>query len=477
MKRLFSLLAIATILFLFAPISEVQAQSASDQTWSSTITYFNVSDTDGTITVIFYDGSTSYTSDPIFISAKGSGDVNIGLTSLGSDFSGSAVLSSSVPIVSLSSQYSDSNPSGYSKGFYTGFNVTDAGEKFYLATVRANGITESTIGVQNVESFDINVTLEFYDRFTMGLSFSHQVTLGPNEAYVSKVPDVPNYPGGYWDGSLVITAVDASNPSSPGRVVATALETQDYGYGVYSYEGAKEGSSNYYLPSAMCNYIGQTSYYAIQNIGSSVANVVVDYYDMNGIKVGSMPVIAVQPGAKLSTNPCNDRLLVGQKGSAVVRSTNGVDLIAMGKINTNDGLITAFSGISSGSTNLAAPYIRWSPNPGSNYNTFIAVMNMGTVPAENIVVYYYNADGSLAATHILASSGNPLAPFTKANTTPSAANALTDGAFGYSGNGGAVEIVSDQPVVALVRAAIYPTNIGGINLFGEDYNAISITTP
>lgn len=476
MKRLFSFIAIATILLLFAPAAEVQAQTASDQTWSSTITYFNVSETDGTITVIFYDGTTSYTSDPISVAAKGSGDVNIGSTALGSDFTGSAVLSSSVPIVSLSSQYSDNNPSGYSKGFYTGFSVDDAGDTFYLATVRANGITESTIGVQNVESFDILVTLDFYDRFTMQLSFSHQLSLGPNEAFVSKVPDVPNFPGGYWDGSLVISAVDASNPSSPGRVVATALETQDGGYGVYSYEGAKEGASTFYLPSAMCEYIGQTSYYAIQNIGDTPAIVIVDYYDMNGVKVGSMPAIAVQSGAKLSTNPCNENLLVGEKGSAVVRSTNDVDLIAMGKINTSDGLITAFSGISSGSTYLAAPYIRWSPNPSGNYDTYIAVMNMGTVPAEDIVAYYYNADGSLAATHVLATAGTPLQPFTKVNTNPLAANALTDGYFGYDG-GGALIIESDQPVVALVRAAIYPTHIFGIDIFGEDYNAVTITTP
>ena len=476
MKRLFSFIAIATILLFFAPAFEVQAQNASDQAWSSTITYFNVSDTDGTITVIFYDGTTSYTSDPISVAAKGSGDVNIGSTALGSDFSGSAVLSSSVPIVSLSSQYSDNDPSGYSKGFYTGFSVDDAGDTFYLATVRANGITESTIGVQNVETFDIVVTLDFYERYSMALSFSYEATLGPNEAYVAKLPDVPTYPGGIWDGSLVISAVAASDGVSPGRVVATALETQDSGYGVYSYEGAKEGASTFYLPSAMCEYSGQTSYYAIQNIDDTPAFVVVDYYNMNGDLVGSMPSTTVQPGAKLSTNPCSKSLLVGQKGSAVVRSTNDVALIAMGKINTANGLITAFSGIASGSTHLAAPYIRMSPDPELNYDTYIAVMNMGTVAAQNIVANYYDADGNLVAQHVLATAGNPLQPFTKVNTNPLAANALTNGYFGYDG-GGALEIISDQPIVALVRAAIYPTHIKGIYIFGEDYNAISITAP
>jgi hypothetical protein len=260
-------------------------------------------------------------------------------------------------------------------------------------------------------------------------------------------------------------------------VVASAVETQDNGRGIYSYQGTNGGASTIYIPSAMCSYFNQTSYYAIQNIGTQTATVVVDYYDLNAVKVGSMGPTNIQPGAKFSTNPCDNEILVGQKGSAVVRSTNGVPLIAMGKIHSPDGLITAFNGLTSGATNLAAPYVRWSSNTSSNYNTYIAIMNLSDVNATNVVVNYYNASGNLVAQHQVASPGNPLEPFTKVNTTPDAAGALTNGSFGYDGNGGAIEIISDQPVIAIVRAAIWPTHISGINIFGEDYNAIKITTP
>ncbi|MDY6993152.1 MAG: hypothetical protein SVR94_11185, partial [Pseudomonadota bacterium] len=390
MKRFSILLPIAILTLFLFPISGVQAQSASDVTWSSTITYFTTSDDPGWIKVIYSDNTTQYKSSQLEIGAKSSGDINIGSTVLEENFKGSAVLSSNVPVFSVSTQYAKDNPSNYSKAFYTGFSMEDSGSEFYLATVRANGITETTIGVQNVESDDIEATMLFYDRYTMQLSFTYKVVLGPNEAFISKLPDVPNYPGGIWDGSLVIRGEKVSD-QTPGKVVASAVETQDNGRGIYSYQGTKGGASTIYIPSAMCGYFNQTSYYAIQNIGTETANVVVDFYDLNAVKVGSIPQINIYSGAKFSTNPCDHEILVGQKGSAVVRSTNDVPLIAMGKIHSPDGLITAFNGLTSGSTNLAAPYIRWSQNTSSNYNTYIAIMNLSDVNATNVVAKYYNA--------------------------------------------------------------------------------------
>jgi hypothetical protein len=475
MKRLLHLLTIFSVFLLFAPESGVQGQSASDVTWTSSITYFTTSETGGTISVVFHDGSNTYISNPISIGGKSSGDVNIGSTSLGDDFKGSAVLSSDVPLFSITTQFAKNNTERYSKAISTGFNINDAGSKFYLATVRANGITETTIGVQNVENEPIVATLEFYERWSMQLSFVYTVTLDPGEAYVSKLPDIPTYSGGYWDGSLIIKGEKVSD-GSPGKVVASAVETQDRGRGVYSYEGTKEGSETIYLPSAMCEYFNQTSFYAIQNVGSATAKVVVDYYDMNAKKVGSMPTKYIQAGAKYSTNPCDNRILRGQKGSAVVRSLNGVPLIAMGKITTPDGMSTAFTGLSDGSTHLAAPYIRWSSSTG-NYRTYIAVMNLGNDNAIDIKVNYYGAEGNLVSTHTIASVSNPLEPNTKANTNPSMAGALTNGSFGYDGNGGAIEIISDQPIVVIVRAQISPKNIGGINVFAEDYNALEVPEP
>lgn len=474
MKHKAQILLLLSIFFLAFPFSSVEAQSASDVVWTSSISYFSTSTEPGVLTVVFYDGNNQYPSSGIPVNPKGSGEINIGSTTLSPDFKGSAVLQSSVPLSSITTQYAKTSSANYAKAFYAGFDASEAGEKFYLATVRSNGITDSTIGVQNVEASEITATLNFYERYTQTLAFSYEIDLPSSASYIARLPEVPTYPGGYFDGSLVITAVMKDDPGTPARVVATAVETQDSGRGVYSYKGIKEGSDVFYLPTAMCSYFNQTSYFAIQNIGDTAANVIVDYYDKNAVLVGSMPETEILPGAKLSTNPCEFGLLNGILGSAVVRSTNAVPIIAMGKVHTSNGLITAFTGMSGGSTQLAAPYVRWSPNTSTDYRTYIAVMNLGTEPATNIVANYYDASGNLVASHELATVDTPLAPFTKANTNPDSANALINGSFGYDGNGGAVEIISDQPISAVVRNAIWPTHISGIGIFGEDYNAVNV---
>jgi len=477
MKKL-SLLLVLFLLLSFFPKDAVTAQSATDASWTSSITYYSTSSTSGSLYVDYYEGTSVYTAGPYTISPHGAGSVNIGFTSVPEGFSGSALLRADVPIFATYVQFEKTSPTSYSRSFYSGFDGTKAGSKFYLATVRANGISTSTFGVQNVESFEITATLKFFRVGAVAPTFTHTVDIPPVAAYVSSLPKVPGYPGGSFDGSLVIEATKKGDVSIPGKVVASSQETLDSGVSVYSYEGAKEGSTNVYIPSAMCNRFGQTSYFAIQNTGTSTANVVIDYYDTTGTKVGSMPSTNIAQGAKLSTNPCNNNLLVGQLGSAVVKSTNAVPLIAMGKVASSNGLLTAFSGETLGSTNVVAPYVRWAADQSTSWSSYLAIMNVGSVSAENIVANYYDAKGILRASHVLATSTKKLAPFTKVNTNPSAAGALINNSFGYTvdggANGGAVEIVSDQPVVALVRLATNPTTIPNITILGEDYNGIAV---
>ncbi|NIT61081.1 MAG: hypothetical protein GWN00_34225, partial [Aliifodinibius sp.] len=85
-------------------------------------------------------------------------------------------------------------------------------------------------------------------------------------------------------------------------------------------------------------------------------------------------------------------------------------------------------------------------------------------------------DGSLAATHIVANASTPLPPLIKVNTNPSTAGALNaNGNFGIrdsiaSKNGGSIEVISDQPVVVVVRGSQEPIVNGAGTQFAEDYN-------
>jgi hypothetical protein len=94
-----------------------------------------------------------------------------------------------------------------------------------------------------------------------------------------------------------------------------------------------------------------------------------------------------------------------------------------------------------------------------------------TTAGEDIVATYYNADGSLAATHVLADASTPLDPMVKINTNagPGKADAV-DGDGNFTG---AVIITSDVPVLVTARNQI---SVSGIEVtqFGEDYVGIPI---
>jgi hypothetical protein len=102
-------------------------------------------------------------------------------------------------------------------------------------------------------------------------------------------------------------------------------------------------------------------------------------------------------------------------------------------------------------------------------------MNVGTGAATNVVAKYYDGNGTLKASHTLASVSSPLAQYIKTNTNASDAGALLpDGTFGFTPSGGSIEIESDQPLVVVVRAQKDVTGLGATTRFAEDYNGVSI---
>jgi hypothetical protein len=175
------------------------------------------------------------------------------------------------------------------------------------------------------------------------------------------------------------------------------------------------GSNTVYLPSAMCQYgpSDQTSYFAIQNAASLAASVTIDYYNTSGAKV-ERQCRTIQPGNKVSRNPCQTNSLVGVLGSAVINSTQPV--IAIGKILADNGLVTAYVGQGEGFSSVAAPYIRWAADPAQEWRAFVAIMNVGGGPATNIRATYYDAAGN-SYVHNVATAANPLGKFIKRNTT------------------------------------------------------------
>jgi hypothetical protein len=254
--------------------------------------------------------------------------------------------------------------------------------------------------------------------------------------------------------------------------VAAVQETADSGLPAAAFEGlpSDAGATTIYMASMMCQKWGSTSYFAIQNAGGSAAQVVIDYYNTAGVLLQTTPSFTIPVGNKASKNPCSDGVAADQYGSAVIRSTNSVPLIAMGKIDGGTSLTyTAYLGESAGATKVGAAYIRWKSDPTQGERANVAIMNVGSAAATNIAVKYYDNQGNLAATQTLASGGSPLGQYIKGNSNwETASGGNTD--FGVNPYGGAIEVNSDQPVVVVVRIS---KQSGGTTL-AEDYNGVPL---
>jgi hypothetical protein len=449
------------------------AQSATGQTWSTSITYYTPDANGGTLQIHYYpEGSgTPIDANPITLAGHAAGSLFIGsVPGMTPTFGGSAVLEANVPIVATAVNIAGES-SSYPRPLYSGFDSGQASLNFYIPSVlyQAFGQT-SLLSIQNVESSAISATLRVYAVGAIDPSFEATYSIPGQSAQLVPAADM-GLPSGF-SGSAAVSAT--------GRVVAAAQETDDAGRGAKAFEGvaAELGASQIYMASMMCKSgsAQQISYYAIQNVGTVSANVTVKAYDTAGALVGqTAAAVPIAAGAKASLNPCdNFGVAVGKLGSAVIES-DGAPIIAIGKIqSTVNGMSTAFVGAAAGSTSVAAPYVRWVADPTKDFRAYIAIMNVGDADATNIQVKYYDGNGNVAATQNLTASGS-LAPFVKRNTDAATAGALnpTYGDFGFHPAGGAIEVTSDQPVVVVVRLQ-RNVSLGAVTLIAEDYNGTAI---
>jgi hypothetical protein len=488
MNKRYMLLVALLVVALVAPASVIQAQSATQQAWMSSITYYTPSDTGGELTISFYsEGSaTPITLDPIILNPHAAGSLYVGgVTELGTEFGGTAVLESTVYVIATAVQFAVSpETDNYGRLLYSGFIPSEAASPFYVPTVlNAKYGTTSLIAIQNTASFEVTANVKFYavGSTTPTVDKNYDIPTQSNVILPCNDASKVGLSAGF-NGSAVIEAHEKGNPAVEGQVVASVQETKDNGRGAYAFEGLAAGANTIYMATMLCDiWGGNNSYYAIQNSSlTDTAQVTIDFYDTSGNKIAELPSTSLNPGNKMSVNPCTitdygaaSNVPAGTSGSAVISST-GAPVMAIGKVSAPDGTATAFVGQAAGNEKIAAPYIRWAADPAAGWRAYVAVMNVGASDAANIVARYYDGNGTEVGSETLASAGDPLPQFIKRNTNPESAGALDgDGNFGVSPYGGAVELESDQPVVVVVRIA-RNVSLGSTTRFAEDYNGVSI---
>jgi hypothetical protein len=464
------------ILTLSLPGSAM-AQSSSP-TWNSTIYYYNPRANAGSMGVTFVNSGMGTTPDEIPtipVPSHAFGQVMVGSTG---DYTGAASLSADVPLVAVYKQY-DAAGGAYAPVLYSSFDATQSSltGKFYIPSLRHDDYYVSRVGIQNVETETVNLSLDFFSA-NGSKTVSLLRTLASQDSFIFQtLDDAGNVPGigPTFDGSLVISA-SKTNGGGSARVVAAVEDIQSPGQRSYAYEGSGASAKAFYMPYANCRYSTnqQSTTFYVQNAGKAPATINVYYYTTTGAGITSFtPTGKVMPGARMAVSACGTgkayTKMNGKNGTA--RITSDQPVVVIGKATSSNGLSTAFTGQPMGDKHILLPYIPYSRLTSGERAT-LSIMNAGSIPAKNVYINYYykNSDNTFAAQKVIvATSKAPLAKYSKYSATPKVSGAALEANGNYLG---AAEIISDQPLVVVVRISQAVTGFPGLAMLGEDYTGI-----
>lgn len=473
-RLLSAILITALLITLSAP--SIALAGAYESTWASTIAYQNIGTGTATVYIAFY-------TDPLDTSPDtySAGTINkdaakvilVGDLVTGT-FRGSAVLSADQPLTAVIAQVAGDTTvrvRPVSNGFTTGSTSTIIPTAFKLLQVKTQ------FAVQNIGPGQATVQIIFNNEDgTLRHSYSQIIEAGAGHFVDLATISDASIPIG-WYGVIII-----NRTAGTGLLVSSAMELNTnaatYPNRAYAFEGVNGGALLWYMPSAMCK--GGTpqtsSYYAIQNPNGSSANVTVTFKWNSGAT--TVRTISVAANGKASVFGCDrDAGLepFNENGSAVIQSTNGVSVIAMGKV-ANSNFATAFNGIQSGTAKISLPFVRYANNTywltGQYQRTFITIQNISgfALTAGQVVAKYIDRNGTVLGTDPLGA----LVDGAKESTNPTMAG-LSE--FGYydtytaSGGGVIVECSAVNCKLAVVaRVSAYITT----GTASEDYVGIPV---
>jgi len=448
---------VALLLSIFAVGGRgVSAQTNAYATaFTTSITYQNIGTGTANINLTVYSSSGTPSAIPAStLAANGAGAYFVGSVSgLGTTFNGSAVISADQPIaatlVQIPAAASQVKNRPLSNGFSSGSDTV-----LIPTVLKASSNYTTKFVIQNTDSVANDFTVQFINPATGAVVHTANPTnVLPNTSVYYDAGTISAL-GASFSGSVKVTAVK-NGTSNPGSAVGTALELQTNGVGAYASQAfpSTAAATKVSMATALCSYVipsGQTtSFYAVQNAGTSSASVTVTYV---GTAAGS-PVnvtstaVNIAAGAKASFNPCGTTP-TNFTGSATINSTQPI--LAVGKVK----------GATAGSAKTALPYVRWLTPAQGGQQTYIAIQNVGTSAASSVTVKYYSGAGALLGTHTIPS----IAAGAKASSNP------TNAGVTNMGVGGGSAVVEGAGAQLIVVARV--TSPVGTGTTGEDYNGI-----
>lgn len=259
MRKPIYLVLIAVLLMLsFTP-----ASAAIPSSYSSTVNITNVSNTDGSTTMNFYNaaGNVQATINDT-ISAYETKWITT-FPGLASGFDGSLVISSSVPLASMS-MLSGKTAGGATKNYASYVGTSAGSDDVYVPLLMKNNFGYSTyFYVQNTSTSNVNVTINYSDGTSRNIN-----GLAPN-ASVKIDNRLENHPVKSFSAVLNAT----------GEIAVAVVEYSDGSKGdqLYAYSGFATGSTNPIFPMVNENNYGYWTSVNIQNMGTASTTVTLTY--------------------------------------------------------------------------------------------------------------------------------------------------------------------------------------------------------
>jgi len=255
-KYLFMLIVLSVLLLGVKPVSAQIPDS-----YESSINVTNVSDSAGTITLTFYnqDGTIEDTLTEAIAAYETKWYSTLPVT----DFDGSMVISSSVPLASMG-MLKGQNAVGTSISYASYVGASDGNPTVYLPLLMKDNYGFNTFYyVQNTSSANVDVTVEYSDG--TGTSISG---LKPGAS-----AKIDNYDETHSETHF------AAELNATGNIAVVVVEYSDdtIGKQLYSYNGFGLGATNPIFPLINENNYGYWTSANIQNIGTVDTEVTLTY--------------------------------------------------------------------------------------------------------------------------------------------------------------------------------------------------------
>lgn len=310
------------------------------------------------------------------------------------------------------------------------------------------------IQVQNLASSQATVSFAFYAEggSTSVGTIANQTIPANSSITYAQLPStaVPaNFRG---------SAVISSDQRIAAIVNVVSPDVSNISFGGEAYVGVTGGSTTASLPLLFKNYFGFNTFFNVQNVSQTPANITVNFVGQDG---SGNPVTLertqsnVQPNASVRFDQQAEAGLPnGFNGSATITSNTDVAAVAT---QVGPTTLLVYNGFSEGSTRPIFPLVNTN---NFGFTTGIALQNRGT-QATNVTVSYTTSGvgTSCAETKSIPAGGTTyfaLGAFSETQTGENCANGAA-----FVGSGRVTANSAEQPLVAVVNQLNGGTNRGG----------------